>query len=99
MLVSWIGNADLRAPESGDKADVGPVAQAIGARQFDRALLLADLDPKALRAYEGWLRAGIAGRKKVDLRIDRVELTSSYEFRRNLQRRHVSARSGTAGAR
>lgn len=80
MLVSWIGNADLRAPKSGDKADVGPVAQAIGARQFDRALLLADLDPNALRAYEGWLRAGIAGRKRVNLRIDRVELTSPTNF-------------------
>ena len=80
MLVSWIGNADLRAPESGDKADVGPVAQAIGARQFDRVLLLADLDAKALRTYEGWLRAGIVGRKKVDLRIDRVELTSPTNF-------------------
>lgn len=80
MLVSWIGNADLRAPESGDKADVGPVAQAIGARQFDRVLLLADLDAKSLRAYEGWLRAGIVGRKKVDLRIDRVELASPTNF-------------------
>ena len=80
MLVSWIGIADLRAPESGDKADIGPVAQAVGARQFDRVLLLADLDAKALRTYEGWLRAGIVGRKKVDLRIDRVELTSPTNF-------------------
>ena len=80
MLVSWIGNADLKAPENGDKADVGPVAQAIEGRQFDRALLLADQDARRLRTYEGWLRARIASKKRVELKIARVELTSPTNF-------------------
>jgi len=59
MLVSWIGNADLRAPDAEDKSDIGPIAQAIEARPFDRVLLLADQDKAAQRKYEGWLRAKI----------------------------------------
>lgn len=80
MLVSWIGNADLRAPSSPDKSDVGPVAQAIAARQFDCVLLLADQDAKALRAYEGWLRTGSTSKKRSELKLVRVELTSPTNF-------------------
>jgi transcriptional regulator with GAF, ATPase, and Fis domain len=80
MLVSWIGNADLRAPSSPDKSDVGPVAQAIAARQFDFVLLLADQDAKALRAYEGWLRTGATSKKRSELKVARVELTSPTNF-------------------
>src|SRR5262249_54250051 len=80
MLVSWIGNADLRAPDIGDKADVGPVAQAIDARRYDRVLLLADQESKPLRTYEGWLRARAAFRGQSELKIERVELTNPTNF-------------------
>jgi transcriptional regulator with GAF, ATPase, and Fis domain len=80
LLVSWIGTADLRAPRAEDKTDVGPVAQAIAARKFDRILLLADQDPARLRAYEGWLRARGSLRPKVGLKIERVALTSPTNF-------------------
>jgi DNA-binding NtrC family response regulator len=80
LLVSWIGNADLRAPGAEDKADIGPVAQAVTARQPDRVLLLADLDPKQLRSYESWLRSVVIGRKQTDLHIQRVQLTSPTNF-------------------
>ena len=36
MLVSWIGNADLRAPGAEDNSDIGPIAQAIEAREGAR---------------------------------------------------------------
>ena len=80
LLVSWIGNADLRAPRAEDKADVGPVAQAIEARKFDRVLLLADQAPTRLRAYEGWLRTRGTLKPKIALTIERVELTSPTNF-------------------
>ena len=80
MLVSWIGNADLRAPDATDKADVGPVAQAIEARHYNRVLLLADQDPKDLRKYEGWLRTKAAAKGRVELKITHVELTSPTNF-------------------
>jgi hypothetical protein len=35
------GNADLRAPGADDESDLGPVAQALRDRKFDRVLLLA----------------------------------------------------------
>jgi hypothetical protein len=44
LLVSWIGNTDLRAPRAENKADVGQVAQAIEARKFDRILRLTPID-------------------------------------------------------
>ena len=80
LLVSWIGTADLRAPRAEDKTDIGPVAQAIEARKFDRILLLADQEPTRLRAYEGWLRARASSKTKVALKIERVELTSPTNF-------------------
>lgn len=80
MLVSWIGNADLRAPVAEDKSDIGPIAQAIEARQFDRVLLLADQDKAVLRKYEGWLRAKIAAKGRIQLNIEHVELTSPTNF-------------------
>jgi transcriptional regulator with GAF, ATPase, and Fis domain len=80
MLVSWIGNADLRAPDAEDKSDVGPIAQAIEARQFDRILLLADQKKAVLRKYEGWLRAKIASKGRVQLSLEHVELTSPTNF-------------------
>jgi DNA-binding NtrC family response regulator len=80
MLVSWIGTADLRAPDAGGEADIGPVAQAIKARQFDRVLLLADQDKAAVRKYEGWLRAKIIGKPRTHLNLEHVELTSPTNF-------------------
>jgi len=80
MLVSWIGNADVRAPDAEDKSNIGPVAQAIEARPFDRVLLLADQEKPVLRKYESWLRAKIAGKAGVTLSFERVELRSPTNF-------------------
>jgi DNA-binding NtrC family response regulator len=80
LLVSWIGTADLRAPEAEDKSNIGPVAQAIESRQFDRVLLLADQDKATLRKYEGWLRARIGAKGRPKVNIERVELTSPINF-------------------
>ena len=80
LLVSWIGNADVRAAEADDKSDIGPVAQAIEARQFDRVLLLADQERSKLRSYEGWLRARGQVKSRAAIKIERVELTSPTNF-------------------
>jgi hypothetical protein len=56
MLVSWIGTADLRAPDLDDETDVGPVAQALATRSFARVLLLADQDADEITKFEAWLR-------------------------------------------
>src|SRR6185295_6499511 len=66
--------------DADDKSDVGPVAQAIDARQFDRILLLADQEKASLRKYEAWLRAKFAAKGPTQLNIVQVELTSPTNF-------------------
>jgi DNA-binding NtrC family response regulator len=80
VLASWIGTADLKASVGSDRSDIGPVAQAIGARSFNRILLLADQEPAKVRAYEGWLRTRPELKARVSLKIERVELTSPTNF-------------------
>jgi DNA-binding NtrC family response regulator len=80
ILASWIGSADLKAPDSEDRADVGPVAQALEAREYDRVVLLANQDPKALRKYESWLRLRAKSRGRPELNMVRVVLVSPTNF-------------------
>lgn len=59
--MSWIGDADLRAAEKSEKVDVGPIAQALGARTYDRVLLLADRGRDKVRRFEAWIWGRQAG--------------------------------------
>jgi len=76
LLASWIGTADLQAAESGDEANLGPVAQALAALEFDRIVLLADQKPAMVKHYEEWIR----GRTSAPLFIERVTLTGPTHF-------------------
>jgi transcriptional regulator with GAF, ATPase, and Fis domain len=76
MLVAWIGTADLRAPDLNDESDVGPIAQALSARSFNRALLLADQEAPQVSKFEAWLRA----RTSPLIDIQRAKLSSPTDF-------------------
>ena len=76
MLVAWIGTADLRASTLKSETDIGPVAQALSTRSFDRVLLLANQEKKQLHKYETWLQA----RTQASIEIDHVELSSPTAF-------------------
>jgi hypothetical protein len=80
VLVSWLGHADIRAPDSEDRADVGPVAQAILSRQYESVLLLADQERGVLRKYEGWLRTLGTHKRRLSLKLVHVELTNPTNF-------------------
>lgn len=80
IFVSWLGSADLKAPDAEDKTDLGPVAHTLEDRVFDRALLLADQDRRRVRKYESWLRARVGRKKRFELAMVRVELTSPTNF-------------------
>ena len=80
MLVAWIGNTDLGAPDRSDKDDLGPIAQALNARPFDAALLLANQERSSIEKYERWLRAGVAAKLRGKLTIIPVELSSPINF-------------------
>jgi DNA-binding NtrC family response regulator len=65
VLVSWIGMADLRAPEESVRVGVGPIAHAIERRSFDEAFLLSDHDTQVVQPYLQWLRARARSRIEV----------------------------------
>jgi transcriptional regulator with GAF, ATPase, and Fis domain len=56
ILVSWIGNTDLRAPHDEEVVGVGPIAQACSAREFDRIVLLSDYPEQKISEYRKWLK-------------------------------------------
>jgi transcriptional regulator with GAF, ATPase, and Fis domain len=76
MLVAWLGTADLRAPDLGDDADIGPIAQALTARSFGRALLLADQEANRVSKFGAWLRA----RTSIPIEIQTAKLSSPTNF-------------------
>jgi DNA-binding NtrC family response regulator len=76
-LVTWIGHTDLRAPVEGDAVGVGPIAQALEARSFQRAYLLSDHERETLRRYIRWLEARAGG---VELHVVHAPLNGPTEF-------------------
>jgi DNA-binding NtrC family response regulator len=76
VLVAWVGRADLRAPAEGDQVGVGPIAQALEARDFDEAVLVSDYDEKALQPYLKWLR----GRSPTRVDVVKEKLSGPTEF-------------------
>ena len=77
VLVTWIGHTDLRAPEEDADIGVGPVAQALSGRSFDRAFLITDHGHDAVRSYRKWLRERAGG---ADLHWLHETLTGPTEF-------------------
>ncbi len=65
ILISWIGRADLRAPSEDPVVGNGPVAQALGVREFDAVVLISDYAENVSAPFEWlrpWTRATVAVR-------------------------------------
>lgn len=56
ILVSWIGDTDLRASRQQEGVGLGPIGQACSARQFDRIFLLTDYPEAEVSGYRKWLK-------------------------------------------
>ena len=56
ILISWIGHADLRAPAEDPVVGNGPVAQALGVREFDAVVLISDYAENVSAPFLEWLR-------------------------------------------
>ena len=56
VLVSWLGNADLRARAHSGEVGVGPLAHAVEARPFDAVVLVTDYSQDIVDPYLEWLR-------------------------------------------
>lgn len=73
VLIAWVGVSDLLGPSKEATGDVGPVAQAVEVRGFDRVVLLESFSKaehqNMLQPYVSWLKA----RTKVEV-IERPEV-------------------------
>ncbi len=76
ILISWVGATDLRAPKESETTGVGPIAQALEARQFDEAVLICDYPQKKTALYIGWLKKRCASK----IHINYVTLSSPTHF-------------------
>ena len=76
ILICWIGNTDLRASEGVEDVGLGPVAQALQARSFDEAFLIADYPDTRVMPYIRWLKE----RTQTSLEMVRENLSSPTHF-------------------
>jgi DNA-binding NtrC family response regulator len=74
ILLTWIGNADVKAMES--KHGGGPIAQALSDRHFDAVLGLTNFSSDVQAAFLAWLSL----QSKAEVGIHPVELTSPTNF-------------------
>jgi transcriptional regulator with PAS, ATPase and Fis domain len=76
ILVAWVGRTDLRAPAESEAVGLGPIAQALAAREFDELWLLADYPKDLVAPYAKWLQE----RTSTRLEILPVRLSGPTEF-------------------
>ena len=76
ILLAWLGNTDLRASESSDSAEQGPILGALKSFDFDTLRLLSDHSTQKTRAYAKWL----AGQSSVPVVSHLAKLTSPTSF-------------------
>lgn len=55
ILLTWLGNTDLRASESSGSDEQGPILGAVKAIAFEAVHLLSDHSTQRTRAYTQWL--------------------------------------------
>jgi DNA-binding NtrC family response regulator len=76
ILTSWIGFTDIRASKGVEKEGLGPIGQAVKAREFGEIDLISDLGPGETDSYLQWL--GSLTKGKIVLRTEK--LTSPTRF-------------------
>ncbi|MEZ4447336.1 MAG: sigma-54 dependent transcriptional regulator [Polyangiaceae bacterium] len=72
VLLCWVGTHDFNAAEADDPGELGPIAAALEALEFDLTVLLNDWPEKRGQAYLAW----VSGRTSIPLRMLQVELTT-----------------------
>jgi transcriptional regulator with PAS, ATPase and Fis domain len=75
-LVAWIGNTDLRAAAGDPVAGLGPIGQAVGARTFDKVVLLSDFPREKTEEYCTWL----GKQSPAEVRFELRKLSSPTHF-------------------
>jgi transcriptional regulator with PAS, ATPase and Fis domain len=57
ILVCWIGNTDLEAPEKNTRIGLGPIAQAATTESYGEIVLLSDYSKDRVSNYITWLKS------------------------------------------
>jgi hypothetical protein len=76
ILLTWIGQTDLRAPRDFEEVGLGPIAQAVGSRAFEAVFILSDYRNEEVEAYQRWLEP----RTRAHLEILFEQLSSPTSF-------------------
>jgi DNA-binding NtrC family response regulator len=76
ILLTWIGNTDLRAPRGQEAVGLGPIAQACAQREFTRVILLTDYPEDEIAEYRKWLKKRVS----CPIEVAFVSLTSPTNF-------------------
>src|ERR1019366_7325194 len=76
ILLTWLGNTDIRASESAGSVERGPILNAVQSIRFDAVHLLSDHTTQSTRTYEKWL----AGQSGVSVQTHKVRLSSPTDF-------------------
>lgn len=76
VLLSWIGNTDLRAPTQSPTVGLGPICQAVKTRSFDRIVLLNNYSEDKVAEYLKWLK----GQTRTPIELFLVNLSGPTEF-------------------
>ena len=76
ILVSWVGNTDLEAAADDGKDGIGPIAQAVTGRAFDRVVLLSNYGKQMTAPFLKWIES--QSDAQFELRL--AELTSPIHF-------------------
>jgi transcriptional regulator with PAS, ATPase and Fis domain len=56
VLLAWIGMADLKAATSDNATELGPIVQALAARDFDHVILLNNIAEEKVAGFERWVK-------------------------------------------
>ncbi len=76
VLVAWLGRTDLRATTESDQIGLGPIAQALTAREFEAAYLLSDYERDVVSPYLKWVQ----GRTKAHIELLEQKLSGPTQF-------------------
>ncbi len=86
LLFAWIGMADLKASESPDPEDLGPIGKAATSDTYSQIVLLSDHAKATTKSYSAWLARNALS----PIRIVPAKLTSPTHFGGSLwQAAHV----------
>jgi len=76
ILLSWIGLTDLKASQGIEDVGIGPIAQALGQREFDQVILLSNSPKDKTTHFIHWLKE----QTNSPIELQRVELSGPTNF-------------------